>query len=135
MKHKNSISQVNIERDRELLRMFRVAKKNVPWPTSVNKLCDYVIRMPASRFYISEEMAVRYVRKRMNGRQRPFRNHRKCALYEAFYREFLLVKSHPDNADLPLFVLVYRALQRPAPFIGVSHSYLISLCSSKLGIH
>lgn len=128
MRHKGSISQVNIDRDKCLRRLFREAMDTL-LPATMRHICSTVADMPVPRFFISDEQAERYLRARLNLQHRRFRNPRKQVLYEALWDEYL--RQYVRTPHAPFRTLVTRALAQPAPFVGLSTGYLL-LCYPKI---
>lgn len=126
MKHVNSISQINIERDREIIRLFQKAKRLVPWPTTTTKICCFISRMPTPCYYLSFDAAYRYVSLRLKGKIPKFGKYQqmKQSLCEAFYIDFLEVKRQKQDENLCTYRLVELALLRPAPHLGIAPNYI-----------
>ena len=122
MKHLNSISQINLERDREMLRLYRKAREVATYPTTSVKLCEIVASLPTSCYYISDTSAARYVSNRLKGKIPKFgvAFEKKRMLYEAFYIDFLKVRKMEGNQRKCISQLVDIALLRPAPCLGLS---------------
>ena len=122
MKHKNSISQINPVRDREMLILYRKALDVVEYPTTTDKICEVVSLLPTSCYYISDTSALRYVYKRSKGIVPSFDkdSYRKQQLYEAFYNEYLQIREKYKEKSLCIYELVDLALEQPAPCLGLS---------------
>jgi len=122
MKHINSISQINLERDREMLRLYRKAREVASYPTTSVKLCEIVSTLPTSCYYISDTSAARYVSNRLKGKIPKFGAafEKKRQLYEAFYIDFLEVRRREGNQQKCISQLVDITLMRPAPCLGLS---------------
>lgn len=126
MKYVNSISDTYLERDKELIRLFRKAKVMVEYPTTMVKICQYVSTMPASCYYIAESSAYRYICKRLHGIIPKFgkNQQKKESLCEAFYQEFLAAKEKEEFKGLSNWKLVTIVLTYPAPHLGISPRYI-----------
>lgn len=122
MKHKNSISQINPLRDREMLTLYRKALEVVEYPTTIDKICEVVSSLSTSCFYISDTSAFRYVSLRLKGIVPVFdkASYRKQQLYESLYEEFQVIREQYKERSLCIYKLVDLALARPAPCLGLS---------------
>lgn len=120
MRTKDAISQVNIERDREVLKVFHKAQNIVGIPATVIRICEVAANLPASKFYISDHWAYRYVRDRLNGRQRIFKDRRKSTLYNALFVTYRRIAKSKEHQGKSLESLVNISLEQPAPFLGIS---------------
>ena len=120
MKHRGSINQFNIERDRELLVLYRKARATAKYPTTMYELCERTAKLPASCHYISDFYAYLYIRRRMAGERKHFKRREQRILYESLYDIVteLLTKEKYKNHSLSRLVDI--ALAMPAPCIGLS---------------
>ena len=120
MRHKGSISQVNIERDRMVPHLFRKAKSLVAWPTKMSVICELVAAMPVPEYFISSDTAIDYIRRRYGGKEvRMFQSQYKQLLYDALYDRFLeLMEIYRGKRSIPY--IVQLALASPAPCPGLS---------------
>lgn len=134
MKHKHSITQINIDRDREMLLLYHRAKRLVQWPTTTAKICEYVSKMPTSCYYLSDMAAYRYVSNRLKGKVPKFGIYQqmKQRLCEAFFIDFLDVRSKDVNKDKSLIYLVIITLERPGPNLGLTPRYIQEKISAQL---
>ena len=135
MRHKNSVSQVNIERDQEIVRLYKIAKGMVGAPATIDRICQIAANLPASKFYLSDYWAYRYVKDRMNGTTKYFKDHRKQTLYNALYDVFKTLFNKKQNRGLSIEVIVDMALEQPAPFIGLSPVTLHKYIRQRLNIY
>lgn len=120
MKHKGSITQTYLDRDRMAEVLFRQAKHLAEWPTNTMRLCEIAASLPVDEFYLSEENAVAYIRRRINhGIRKTFTNKYKQQLYEAFYERVMELRDLEKFRDASIPVLVSAALATPAPCIGL----------------
>lgn len=120
-RHKGSISQVNVERDRMAAVLYKEAKRVASWPTNTMRLCEIAAGMPTTEFYISEEFAVRYVRKRIYaGVVQSFTNKYKQKLYEALFDRVLELRKQDKYREASLPVIVQAAIMTPAPCLGLT---------------
>lgn len=126
MKYLNSISDTYLERDKELIQLFRKAKMMVDYPTTMVKICQFVSTMPASCYYIADSTAYRYVSKRLKGIMPKFGKHqqKKKSLCESFYEEFLIARKKEEYKGLSNCRLVDIVLTHPAPNLGISPRYI-----------
>lgn len=121
MKHKGSISQINVARNRMAERLFHKAKRIASWPTNTMRLCEMAALMPVEEFYLPEENALTYVRRRvLRGDTMKFTNKYKQQLYDALFERVkeLWKREKYSNASIP--VVVAAALSTPAPCLGLS---------------
>lgn len=121
MKHKGSISQTYLERDRLIIPdLVRQAKHIVEYPTSLDKIFQVAATLPVNMFYIADDSAIDYVRIRQRGKDRRFKNSYKQQLYNSFYEEFDKLMQHTKYKNLCLKDLVIIALTHPAPCVGLA---------------
>ena len=121
MKHKGSISQSYIERDKLVIPdLVRQAKHIVDYPTSLDKIFRVAATIPVKAFYIADDSAIDYVRRRQNGICRSFANPYKEQLYESFYQEVCRLRQNIRYKNTSLKDLVIIALTHPAPCIGLA---------------
>lgn len=136
MKHVNSISQIKIDRDREIIKFYQQAKRMVEWPTTTAKICDFVSRMPTDCYYLSFDAAYNYVRKRLKGIIPKFGIHQqqKKALFEAFYLEYQGLAEYYTmiGEKQSIYNIVGIALERPAPNLGITSRYIQEIISAHL---
>ncbi len=126
MRHKNSISQVNLERDKEISLLYKTAQALAGYPATVERVCQITANLPASKFYISDTYALKYVKDRLNGKRRKFKHSRKQVLYDALWNAFLSIRKKRGNESLSIERLVDMALETRAPIIGVSPSVIMN---------
>lgn len=128
MKHKKSVSQTYIERDRKVLPdLMRKAKHLATYPTTMSKLCRIAAELPTDRFYISDDAAFAYVRKRFyHGIEPKFISPFKQRLFEALYEEVLEMMSHEKYRKMGLKSTIILALEHKAPCVGLT-PYIIGL--------
>lgn len=128
MRHKNSISQINIERDKEIVTLYKKAQALAGAPATIDRICQIAANLPASKFYLSDYWAYRYIRDRLAGTTKYFKDHRKQTLYNALYDSYKRQARKRENADKSIETLVDIALEQPAPFIGLApvtiHKYM-----------
>lgn len=134
VRHKNSISQVNLERDKELRRLFCRAQDIAGYPATLDRIFTITACLPASKFYISDYWASRYIRNRLRGNVKRFRNGYKQTLYNALFSEFLQLSRRSENREKSFDTLVDMALERPAPVIGLSPHSLGDIVRYRLNI-
>jgi len=122
MKHKNSISQTYIKRDKEAIpKLFRRAKEIAEYPTTTKRLFEIVADLPTQQFYVADDAAMSYIRKRvMHGEHKKFRNPYKQRLFDALYEEVISMLKEEKYKAMGLKNTVICALSRPAPCIGLT---------------
>jgi len=135
MRHKNSVSQVNIERDKEIRRLYREAQKLAGTPTTIDRICQIAANLPASKFYISDYWAFRYVKDRTNGINKVFKDRRKRTLYNALYDVFKRQQRKKENENKSIESIVNISLEQPAPFIGIAPVTLHKYIRQRLNIY
>lgn len=135
MRHKKSISQINIERDKEVKRLYRQAQAIAGCPATIERICHIMANLPCNRFYLSDYWAVRYVKNRRNGKAKKFNNPRKQILYNAFYNTFMQLARDARYKNKDVETVVYAALMKPAPIIGLSPNFLKNVLRYKLDIY
>lgn len=135
MRHKNSISQINIERDKEIVALFRKAQSLAGAPATIDRICQIAANLPASKFYISDYWAYRYIRDRLNGTVKYFKDHRKQTLYNALYDNFRIQQRKKENKNKSIETVVDIALEQQAPFVGLSPVTLHKYIRQRLGIY
>jgi len=128
MRHKGSISQVNIERDKLVPVLFRKAKGMVQWPTCMTAICQLVASMPVPEFFISSDTAIVYVRRRYyNNVCQQYRNKYKQLLFDALYDRFLELMNSSRMKKKSIPGIVLTALSSPAPCCGLSPLQVYSI--------
>ncbi len=121
MKHRGSINQFNIERDRELIALYRQARATAKYPTTMYELCERTAKLPASCHYISDFYAYLYVRKRLTtGAKKHFKRKEQRILYESLYNIVTVLLQQEKYKNHSLSRVVDIALAMPAPCIGLS---------------
>ena len=127
MRHKNSISQINLERDKEIRALYKKARELAGYHATVERICQIMVNLPTSKFYISDTYALKYVKDRMNGNVRKLKWKNKQILYNAFWNVFLSLKKKRENEGLSIERLVDMALETQAPIIGVSQGFIMNI--------
>lgn len=122
MKHKGSISQTYLRRDREVLpELYRRAKRVAEYPTSNDSLFRIMADLPVDRYYIADDAAYEYVRKRhLHGFRKKYRTPQKQRLLESLYEEVTRMMGEERYRGLSLKTATVIALMRPAPCVGLS---------------
>lgn len=122
MKCKGHISQTYVKRDFEVLpELYRQAKRQAAYPTSTDKIFRIMASLPTDRYYICDDAALLYVRKRMlQGKVTTFRTKEKQRLYDALYREVVDMMKEEKYAQMGIAGTTICALMRPAPCVGLS---------------
>ena len=134
MRHKNSISQINLERDKELLKIFRKASSIAGQPANLDRILTITACLPVSKFYLSDYWAARYIRDRLRGKTKRFKNQQKQTLYNALFAEYMMLSRKPENKNKSFETLVDMALERPAPVIGLTPGSLRDIIRYRLHI-
>jgi hypothetical protein len=131
VRHKGSISEVQVERNRLLLKMFNDIKKECRHASAYD-ICQEISLMPAPRYYMSEERGyVVYLQWIMYGDIEVVSPHKKL-LYLDFVRR---CDEHPRNG-LGMKDIVFEVLQQPAIILGVSTKHIMKIIhNSKLSTH
>lgn len=132
MRHKNSISQVNLERDKEMRKVYVKAKGLAGSPATIDRICQIAANLPTTKFYVSDYWALRYIKNRLRGTTKYFRDKRKQTLYNALYDNFKMLQHRHKNKDVE--TLVDMALEQPAPFLGLSPGTIRRYIRQRLGI-
>lgn len=122
MKHKASITQTYLKRDREAIpHLFRVAKSLAPYPTTTKQLFEIAASLPCDQYYISDDAALSYFRnRRFHNRVVRFKNPFKQRLFDAFYDEVTSMMAQDRYKGVSVRDAVICSLSRPAPCIGLT---------------
>ena len=122
MKHKKSISQTYIDRNRRVLpELVRQAKRIASYPTTMKQLCHIAAELPTDRFYISDDAAYEYIRKRvLKNKKKKFRHVFRERIYEALYEQVLKLKKMEKYKDMDWKNITILALSQPAPCVGLT---------------
>lgn len=133
MKHRACVSQTYIERDRVTLPLLlRKAKHLATYPTTMTKLYHIVADLPTEKFYISDDAACEYMRKRLLHNIKPkFFSPYKQRLFDALYDEVIKMLQIKKYQDMGWKNTTILALGRPAPCVGLT-PYIIGLRIRKL---
>ena len=122
MKYKGHISQTYIRRDNYILpELYKRAKNEAEYPTSLNKIFRIMADLPTDRYYISDDAALIYVRKRyLHGEITQFRTPERQRLYESLYAEVMKMMEEERYKRAGIAETTICALMRPAPCVGLS---------------
>lgn len=122
MKHKKSISQTYLRRDKvEIPRLFVRAKEIAEYPTTTKKLFEIAAELPTDQFYIADDAAMAYIRKRiLHGIRTKYTNPYKQRLFDALYEEVSRMMKEDKYRKMGLKSTVICALSRPAPCVGLT---------------
>jgi hypothetical protein len=128
MKHQKSVTQTYIERDRKVLpELIRRAKHQASYPTSANKLYHIAAELPTDKFYIGDDAACEYIRKRFLHQVHPkFISPYKQRLFDALYDEVVKMKESEKYRSMGLKDVTLLALGHQAPCVGLT-PYIIGL--------
>ena len=139
MKHKGSISQVYLRRDRVAIPdVFRRARSLVEYPTTTIRICQLAANLPVNQFYISDDAALMYVYNRtIRGRETKFVNPYKQKLFDALWKIIEQMMQQEQYKKQGIATTTILALQRPAPCIGLTPDviYQIYLKHRKQHLH
>ncbi len=135
MRHVNSVSQVNKERDKEIILLYNRAREIVGTPATIDRICKIAANMSVSKFYISDEAAMRYIQDRKAGRPRTFRNKYKRTLYNALFDTYRYLSKRKEYTACSMARIIDIALSQPAPFIGLSPDTLQRYLCRRLNIY
>lgn len=135
MRHQGAISQVNIEREKEIMSLYRQAKAIAGFPATIDRICHIMANLPCSKYYVSDYWALRYVEDRQKGKIRRFRSRKKHVLYSALYATVQQLAKSAQYRGSSLETIVDAALEKPAPIIGLSPSFIKNVLRYKLNIY
>lgn len=114
----------NEERDIELLRLWKAAKKIVYADKdrryNVIDMYQLVSTMPCNGFHVSEDSAWRYIQHRRKGRTPALKSKYKRVLYEKLYELVMSMRTNAVYAHVSTKMLMYKAMNYRAPCIGLS---------------
>ena len=121
MRHRGSVSQINKDRNKTIIYLYRKALDMLPWPTTQQEICEKIAILPTPQFYISFDTALYYVRCRYYQKQeKQFLNEYKQRLFDAFFNRFLELVENPSYRNYKMKTLINMALDSPAPCLGMS---------------
>ena len=121
-RHKASVSQIYIERDRKVLpNLIRRAKHHATYPTTMNALYKIAAELPTERFYIGDDAAIWYMRRRLFYDETPkFINPYKQRLFEALYDKVTQMMKSEKYREIGWRNTTLLALLYPAPCVGLT---------------
>ena len=91
------------------------------WPADTMDICRKAASLPVSKFYISQDAAVSYIRHRYyHDDCKKFCSRYKQQLYDALYEKFLELTMRPEYENRVLPEVVAIALDHPAPCSGLA---------------
>lgn len=128
MKHRGCVCDFSDDRDKDLLRAYRIllAESDV-----INSdIYVRVVEMPSARFWVSEERAAVVVASMMNGNR--LINHRqsKREMFQEIYRRVMLLRTKKNEQSL--YELVSEVVMQPAPkFYITPGSAKLYICRAK----
>lgn len=125
-RHKASVSQIYIERDKKVLPdLIRHAKHLATYPTTMNALYQIAAELPTRRFYVGDDAAIWYMRRRLFYKKIPkFINPYKQRLFEALYEEVTKMLETEKYQTMGWKDTTLLALLRPAPCVGLTPSVI-----------
>lgn len=118
------------DRSRNLLEVFNRLFSSTA-DARMDDVLDQAVNHPASRFWVSEERALRVIRAMMRKGLPPKCNQLKRAMYEEIYRRVeLLSASHPEWS---LQRLVWEVVHQEAPsfYLSVSSAHAIVVAEKR----
>lgn len=129
MKHKGSISQAFLRRDTIIIPdIYRRAKSLATYPTTTENLFKIAADLSVDKYYISDDAALRYVRRRYyKGERKKFLSPFKEKLFNALYEKVLRMMEEEKYREQGLATTIILALNTPAPCIGLSPLELYGL--------
>lgn len=131
MKHKKSVSVAYIERDSRMIpELVRRAKRIAPYPTSMKNIYHIAAELPTDKFYIGDDAACDYIRKRIQNITPKFLSPYKQKLFEALYEEVTYMMKSEKYQKMGLKSTTLLALARPAPCVGLT-PYILGLISCR----
>lgn len=112
MRHKGSTNEYIVERDRDLLEVFRRTIRTCKH-INLYEVVETVVNSPAKRFYVSEYRTRNIIKRMFNGK--PLTN--MYPLRQEMYREiFRRVKEmRKTMPHAPLLMVIEEVLAQPAP--------------------
>lgn len=119
MKHKGSVSLVQIIRDREIVQLFFKLKRTCLY-RDIPSICRVICDSPASRHYISEERARIVLMKHIKGKKTPTVTHAKERMYASFIKAYFSVAG-TDSMRI-VREAVIKAIDMPSNSFGISAS-------------
>lgn len=130
------MSQIYIERDKKILPdLVRRAKHLATYPVSMNKLYHIAAELPVDKFYISDDAAYEYMRKRILSGVRPsFNSPYKQKLFDALYQEVTNMLNCEKYREMGWKHTTMLALSHPAPCVGLT-PYIIGATIRKRNRH
>lgn len=128
MKHKESVTQVYIRRDTVVLPyLIRQAKLLATCPVSAKKVYQIAAELPVDRFYIGDDAACNYIRKRIYYGETPqFISPYKQKLFDALYDEVMKMRDTERYGEMSLKDVTILALSHKAPCVGLT-PYIIGV--------
>lgn len=117
-----SVTQSFLERDSRVLpELMRQARKIATYPTSAKKLYQIAADLPTDKFYIGDDAAFQYMRKRLfhNVRQK-FLSPYKQRLFDALHEEVTAMLKQEKYQNMSLKSVIIIALNHPAPCVGLT---------------
>jgi len=113
MKHRGNVSDFTYIRDKELLEAFRSILKDKP-QFDINWDFIFVVNMPCSRFWISEQRAAVVVSAILRGQPvlETMRPTKREMFLEIYRRTVAMRNTHPT---MPLQDVIFAVVNSPAP--------------------
>jgi len=112
MKHFGSIAEHEHERSRDLVRAY-LHQIQTARHIRIHEIFTRVVKMPAARFYVSEERAAVVLGRMFRGDSLKGMRPNKRAMFQEIYRRACELKAkHPELSTLELASIIVR---QPAP--------------------
>jgi hypothetical protein len=87
MRHKGTVSETKLSRNKLLVRMFREVLGASPRPLTTPEICEEIARRPVERYYLSEERGYSIYSKWLNHRELPQGSPWGMQMYLGYIRE------------------------------------------------
>ena len=112
MKHKGCISDFKRERNRDLLTAYRKLIAEKPF-IDARKVFAELVKMPSSRFWVSEERAAIVIAQIMNGdKLESMLPNKRRMFFELYRRAKKIMSNHPE---MTLGEIANQIVVQPAP--------------------
>lgn len=116
----NNVCTFLDEQRKEVKRLYWQAMSLSSPPYSTVDVIRKLRSLPCSRYYVSEQSAYEYCRRRLHGKHVLVRNSSKRILFESLFAKVKEIVSKGES--IPHAVL--EAIKTPAPTIGLSERYI-----------
>lgn len=113
MKHAGCVSQFIHERNSDLLRAFRVSLKSCEGVIRTTDIFKRAIKVPARRFWVSEERAAFVLSAMFAGKKLPVVYHSRRRMYDEIYRRAVLIRE--SDPYMSIYDIAINVVNQPAP--------------------